>query len=438
MTSEKIDSAGRAAYGTGAYGIFIGWMTVNLYLLYFYTDVMGLSPAQAGTVFAVASLWDALTDFAMGWVVERTRSRWGRYRPYLLWATPAFGLSLVALFWLPALAGAALFWWAIAIHIVFRTAYTLVYIPYTALITRLTKDPRERSRIGGTKQIFISLGSLTVSATALPAVSWLGAGDEALGFLRFALVAAFVSSGMLWLCFSCVSEQDFGDDATSSSKTEPVGLLRSLKLLARNGPFIGVILGVFLFTGCYTMMNKAIVYLFKYVLGDRDAASLALSAIAVAGIVSPFLWVRLAVSQGKRAVWMAGSLLAAGALLGMWIIQPSSPWIMVPWFFIVGCGINGFLMTFFALAADTVEHGERMTGIRIEGPVFGMVALANKLSLAVGSWGLGQVLAVIGFQGQATSAPSGVEPGLWLATTLLPAVGYFASAAVASRISVRG
>ena len=87
----------RIGYATGIYGVFLAWMMVGLYLMYFYTDVMGLTPGQAGLVFFIASMWDAVTDPVMGWLIEKTRTRWGKYRPYLLLAAIPFAASFAAL-----------------------------------------------------------------------------------------------------------------------------------------------------------------------------------------------------------------------------------------------------------------------------------------------------------------------------------------------------
>ncbi|MDJ0928714.1 MAG: MFS transporter [Gammaproteobacteria bacterium] len=425
VSERQLSLGGRIGYATGIYGVFLAWMTVALYLLYFYTDVLGLSPARAGLVFFLASLWDGITDPLMGWLIERTRSRWGKYRPYLLLAAVPFAASFAALFITPDLEGDSLFWWALILHIVFRTCYTVVYIPYTSLIARLSTDADERASIAGVKSVFISLASLSVSFLGLPAVSYFGGPDEALGFLRVALICACLGVAALWLCFAFTRERRTDADAAPPA-IRPAEMLQALK---SNHAFLLIFVGVILFTGCYTILNKSIVYVFKYDLGDRDAARWALSAIAVAGILSPAIWVPITHWTSKKTVWIIGCLLASVSLLTIYVagIQELVP--LVTLIFIGGTGIHAFLMTFFAMVADTADYGEWKTGKRLEAPLFGLVSLANKTSLAVGTWSLSVLLEAVGFEANVEQSEATLT-GLRQIMTLVPICGFVASALV--------
>lgn len=420
---NQISLGGKIGYATGVYGVFVVWMTVAFYLLYFYTDVMGLSPAQAGLVFFVASLWDGVTDPVMGWLIEKTSSRWGKYRPYLLLAAIPFAASFAALFYVPDLSGGNLFVWALVMHVVFRTCYTAIYIPYTGLIARLSTDADERSSIAGVKSVFISLASLTMSFLGLPLVTHFGGEDEAVGFLRLAFVAACVAVIALWVCFFVTREKV----VVAPQRRETVNPLAALKALGSNRAFLLVFVGVLLFTGCYAVLNKSIVYIFKYDIGDRDAASWALSAIAVAGILSPALWVPLTHRTSKRFVWIAGCLLAAGGLLTIYFAQIRTTVPLVAALFVTGCGIHGFLMTFYAMVADTADYGEWKTGQRIEAPLFGLVSFANKASLAVGTWGLALLLDRVGFVANVDQSPETLEGMRWI-MSVVPVGGIILSA----------
>lgn len=433
--ARQLPYTGRVSYAVGIYGIFLAWMTVAIFLLYFYTDVLGLSPAQAGLIFFVASMWDAVSDPVMGWIVERTKSRWGRYRPYLFLGAVPFAAIFAALFFSPDLSGTGLFIWALVLHVVFRTCYTVVYLPYTALIARLSTDADERASIAGVKSIFVSLASLTISFLALPAVTYLGGADEAAGFLRFALIAACVAVASLWFCFFFTKEsrieptENTGRPAIASATILEIGVPDMVRAVTRNRAFLLVFLGVIVFTGCYTILNKTIIYVFKYELDDRDAARWVLSAIALAGVLSPLVWVKVTHWTSKRTVWISGCLLAASAMIIMYLSAPRSMMPLITLFFVAGFGINGFLMTFFAMVADTADYGEWLTGDRVEAPLFGLVSLANKTSLAIGTFALGMMLEGIGFQANVEQSADTLQ-GLRRILTLVPAAGFLASAAV--------
>jgi GPH family glycoside/pentoside/hexuronide:cation symporter len=398
---------------------------VALYLMYFYTDVLGLSPADAGLLFLIASTWDAISDPIMGWLTDKTRTRYGRFRPYLLFATPPFAASFVALFYAPGFEGQGLFFWALAAHIVFRTCYTAVYIPYTALIARLSSDADERASIAGVKSAAISLGSLTVSFFALPAITALGGADEAKGFLQFALLCACGAITALWLCFAFTRERV--DAEASASKTFP---LRDIpRALIHNVPFLLIFLGVITFTGCYTILNKSVVYIFKYDIGNRDAARWAISAIAVAGILSPLAWVRITHTTSKRTTWILGCVIACVGLLIIYFSGTNDIATLTFFFFVTGCGIHGVLMTFFAMAADTVDYGEWRDDRRLEASLFGLISFANKVSLDVGTWLLGVLLTAVGFEANVDQSQQTLT-GLRQIMALAPIVGFAASAAI--------
>ena len=422
-TEPQLSMGGKIGYATGIYGVFLAWMMVALYLLYFYTDVMGLSATQAGLVFLIASMWDAVTDPLMGWLIDKTRTRWGKYRPYLLLAAIPFAATFAALFYVPDLTGNNLFVWALVLHIVFRTFYTAVYIPYTGLIARLSTDADERASIAGVKSVFISLASLSVSFFGLPAVTYFGGENEAIGFLRTALVCAFLGILALWVCFWRTHEPQT-NESTSPAK---VTIADMVKALTSNRAFLLIFIGVLLFTGCYTILNKSIVYIFKYDIGDRDAARWALSAIAVAGILSPAIWVPITHWTSKRFVWISGCLLASASLLVIYVAEIRAIVPLVIALFIGGCGIHGFLMTFFAMVADAADYGEWRSGHRVEAPLFGLVSLANKTSLAVGTWALAYMLDGVGFVANADQSPETLS-GMRQIMTMVPVVGFVASA----------
>lgn len=422
---RQLSIGGKFGYATGIYGVFIVWMMVAFYLLYFYTDVMGLTPGQAGLVFFVASMWDAITDPVMGWIIDKTRTRWGKYRPYLLLATVPFAACFVAIFYVPDLSGSNLFLWALVVHIVFRTFYTAVYIPYTGLIARLTDDADERSSIVGVKSVFISMASVTVSFLGLPAVTYFGGEDQAVGFLRTALLGATLCITALWVCFLVVREKT----TTDADEKPPPTFAEMLSALTSNRAFLLIFIGVLLFTGCYTILNKSIVYFFKYNLGDLDAARWALTAIAVAGILSPAFWVPIAHRTSKKFVWMSGCILAASGLLFLHFAEFREVTPIVVTLFVTGCGIHGFLMMFFAMVADAVDYGEWKNGQRIEAPMFGMISFANKTSLALGTWVLTFMLGGIGYVPNVEQSPETLS-GLRQIMTLVPVVGFLGSAVV--------
>ena len=149
MKQSNLSLKVRLGYGIGDTAICLYWSGVGLYLLYFYTDVVGISPELAGTIYLIGMMWDALTDPYMGYIAERTRTRWGVYRPYLLFGNIPLALSFILLFWAPPFEGYSLFFFLVFANILHRTCFTIVSVPFSSLTPRITSDSTERTNLTG-------------------------------------------------------------------------------------------------------------------------------------------------------------------------------------------------------------------------------------------------------------------------------------------------
>jgi GPH family glycoside/pentoside/hexuronide:cation symporter len=435
----RLSPARKVGYGVGIYGIFVAWMTVAIALMNFYTEVLGLSAQDAGMIFLIASVWDAITDPAMGWLNDRLRTRWGRYRPWLLFAAVPFAASFAAMFYKPQLGSSAdLFLWALVAHLIFRTFYTAVYMPYTAMIARLSTNAPERAAIAGVKNIFSAGAALTISFVIFDAVEWLGGGpqnqggDEARGFMLTALIVACVAVAALWLCFAFTREPPEPEAEPLDGPAPKRSSRDEFRAVLGNHAFWLLFLAVIAFTGCYTIINKSIVYYSQWNLGDRTLAKYSLTALGLAGMLSPMIWVPISKARGKSVVWISGCLLASVALAVIYAIGDMALWVRVAMFFAVGCGIHAVLMTFFAAVADSADFGEWKNGTRVEATLFGLVSLANKISLGLGTWALGLGLDSAGYQGGpgvAAQSPEALEAiRFWM--TIVPISGLLLSSAL--------
>jgi glycoside/pentoside/hexuronide:cation symporter, GPH family len=416
----------KVGYSIGAYGMMLPWFIQSVFLFYFYTDVLGITPEQAGTIFFIAVLWDAVTDPVMGVLADRTRTRWGRYRPYLLFASVPLALSLIGVFLKPDWPIEKLFILALVSHLLFRLCFTLIYIPYTSMLAKISQDTTERSSVAAYKTVATSLGTLTVSLVTLKLVAYFGNGDETKGFLATATLYAVLMVCSLWVCFLSTTEVS---ESEGAFETERYDILSVGKILMKNVPFLLVFFGVITFTGCYTIMLKSIVYFFKYNLGDAESARWGLSAASVSGIFAVPIWATVTKRTSKRLVWIAGCILASSGLLvlnlhdGITVI-----WAVVN-IFVVGCGIAAFLMTFYAMAADTIDYGEWKYGVRIEALSISILSFANKSSLAIGGGSLGFMMASVGYKANVEQSVEALE-GIKSILTLVPLTGFLLSAVV--------
>src|SRR5690349_2908251 len=180
--SARLPLREKIGYGLGDAASNIFFQTVNMFLLFYYTDVFGISPAVAGTLFILARFWDALIDPFLGALADRTRSRWGSYRPYLLWMALPFGLIGYATFANPELSDNAKIVYAYVTYFLLMTAYAAINVPYSALMGVMTPSSKERTSLSSYRFVGAFGGQLLIALGVIPLVRILGHGDKALGF----------------------------------------------------------------------------------------------------------------------------------------------------------------------------------------------------------------------------------------------------------------
>ena len=174
---ERLTLKTRIGYGIGDIAICLYWSGVGLYLLYFYTDVVGISGSLAGLIYFIGMAWDAATDPFMGYMAERTRTKWGVYRPYLLFGNIPLALSFVLLFWVPPLEGSSLFFFLLFANLLHRTCFTLVSVPFSSLTPRITSDSTERTNLTGFRMLGAQTGTNLMALLAFPIIFWVGGED---------------------------------------------------------------------------------------------------------------------------------------------------------------------------------------------------------------------------------------------------------------------
>ena len=289
-------------YGAGDFGFNLYFTGLNLYLLYYYTDVLGIDPATAGVIFMILVIWDGISDPLMGWLATRTRTRFGRFRPYILFGAPFMGASFVAMFAAPVWFPNHVFAASLIAHLLFRTLYTVASVPYSSLAATLTHDSQERGTMAGVRMFAAMAGGLLTAATMLKLATFFGGGNIRDGFVSVSLLYACLATVMMAVIFYSTSEVKIGADQPRLTTRQ------TLLFLKRNHAFW--ILSAASFIGIIgaSMGSKAFVYSINYYAGHPDAVSEIMAfGIAGAGIAIP-LWTLAARRLAKRQVWMISGL----------------------------------------------------------------------------------------------------------------------------------
>lgn len=401
----------KIGYAVGDFGLNLFYTFCTLFLLYYYTDVLGLSATAGGLIIMVALVFEALVDPLMGFVASRTSSRMGRYRPYLLFGAVPLAASFVLMFVPTGLAGNSLIAFAALAHLVFRTIYAVVGIPYAALSAEITLDSGERSQVAGLRMIFALVSATLLSSLTLPASKWLGGGVN--GFFWVSLIYAALSVPAILMCFAATREQ-------SSLDRDHPSLRDTLAMLRSNWPLQILLAATVLALVGSTMLTKTMLYYLKYYVGSEAAVTYALVVFTLAAGLSIPFWLWITARSSKRLTWLAGSAVSVANWLAFYALSPREG--LVLW---VMLGIGGFAngaisLSFWAMLPDTVEFGEWKAGLRSGGAIYGLVSLTQKLSLGLGIGLLGILLDTIGFHANMTQTPETLQ-GIRVLFNLVPA-----------------
>ena len=393
MNSETLTNRVRAGYGIGDYAICLYWSGIGLYLLYFYTDVVGISPILAGWIYALGIGWDAITDPFMGYLAERTKTKMGSYRPFIYYGSIPLALSFVLLFWVPPFEGTVLFLFLILVNLIHRSCFTIVSVPYSSLTARITNDSNERTKLTTARMISASFGTLSMSALAFPLIAYFGGANEAFGFLWLAIISGLIAIALLSVTVYSVREKV--DEIVTSNLPNFVSIT---KTVATNYPF-WIVFGCILILGSTgVMFNKNLIYFVKYGLELHEYQGLILGVSSGASFLSLPFWAYLALKIGKRETWLISMTIAFIGLLLFFYYPIASLNELLILLVLIGVGNGAGGVLFWSMLPDTVEYGEWKSGIRTESSLYGFMTFAQKSSIAVAALILGFLLSGIGFE----------------------------------------
>ncbi len=426
----------KLGWAVGDYGFNIYWQALNLLMMPFYTDVLGLDTRLAGLVFLIASLWDGFADSVIGAVADRTRSRHGSYRPYLVFASPALVVFFMLAFAAPANEGTGVFLYALLSQVLLRTAYSVVSIPYSTLSARITSNTDERSELAGYRIAFAMLGGMTVTFLMPSLVDWLEAQTGETSPWAYVLAAGavgLVSLPIFWLCFASTKEppalreanpQGFHWGAPAEDFAHVVTIMRV------NGPLMRVFLCMIVSSLAFTMTNKCLTYYVNHFLERPDLRQYILPlALFVNLLFCPF-WAHIAQRRSKRDAWLMANAVSAAAYLAFFLNDSRDPAVAGALLALISVGNAAYLTLVWAMIPDAVDYTHWKTGLRHDAKVFGVASFAKQLALGVNGVLLGTLLSLVGYQsGGAAQSAEAVE-GLKAIMTLVPLGGLALSAIV--------
>ncbi|BFM12294.1 MFS transporter [Simiduia litorea] len=406
----------KVAYGLGDTASNIVFQSVMLFLTFFYTDIFGISPAVVGTLFLVVRIFDAVTDPLMGGLADRTNTRWGKFRPYLLWLALPFGFISVLAFTTPDLSEEGKVVYAFCTYALLMLAYTAINIPYSALGGVLTAEPKERVSVQSYRFVFGMLGGLLVTACTLPLVGYFGDGDKALGYQRTIMAMSALGVVLFLLCFAGTKERIAPPQDQRSSIRE------DMYSLWQNDQWrVLCLAALFLLTGMVIRSTLAIFYV-KYYLLREDLVTQFVTLGMIGNIIGCALAQPLAKRMCKVKAYISLQLIAA-VLCGAGYFVGSEQLVQAFGLYFFWClFLQMATPLLWAKMADTVDYGHWKTGIRITGMVYSSIVFFIKLGLALGGAIAGWLLAYYSYQADVLQSAE-TQEGIRLSFTLWPALG---------------
>lgn len=419
----------KVAFGIGAVGKDMVYALSASYVMYYYQDVLGLSATFVGLILMIARVFDALNDPFMGVLVAKTRSRWGRFRPWLLSGTVLNALVLYALFAAPQLEQAGLMIYFSVVYILWGMTYTMMDIPYWSMIPAVTKTPADREHLSVVGRTCAGVGSALIAMFTVLLVGVLGGGSERTGFARFALIVSVLFIAAEVLC--CVFFKE-----NSQTEMETAGVKEMFSALLRNDQAMIVVASIVLINSSLYLTSNFVIYFFKYDFGgaawraDYTLFSTIGGAAQILGMMVLYPLLRKKLSSTQVFVLSIGTALFAYALLLTLCLTGFSsnlPLLLIPGVLVFACnGMLSVLTTLFL--SNSVDYGQLKTGRREESVIFSMQTFVVKAASGVAVFFTGIGLDLIGLQGNAEDTGPVVAQsaetllGLRLMMTILPMI----------------
>jgi GPH family glycoside/pentoside/hexuronide:cation symporter len=425
--NDQVPAAIRYAYAAPAFSLAVVGIPVYVFLPKFYTDVVGVHIGLIGTLILTVRVFDALTDPAIGLISDRTRTRFGRRRPFIAIGSIVLALSLLMLFNPPP--GSPTFettWFGLWIFALFLF-WTAVVVPYESLGPEITFDYHERTTLFGLRDGALILG--TLAAASSPAlVTWAfslpeGPDGERRQFFWISVLYAPLVVAFCWWCVFAVREKHL------HSTQGRTGLARGLRDVAGNRPFIILLISYTVSAFGNNLPATLILFYVQYVL-QSGHANLFLLIYFVTGVGFLPGWILLSRYVGKKTTWIVSMVVNTGAFLGVFFLGPGDTWIYGILVFISGIGFGATVAIPSAMQADVIDYDELITGERREGHYIGLWSIAKKLAAALG---VGAALSILGASGyQPNIAQSGsVVFTLRVLYALVPSLCNLAAIAIA-------
>ncbi|WP_246022542.1 MFS transporter [Filimonas effusa] len=427
----------KAGYGFGDFASSMFWKLFSVYLLYYYTDVFGIPAAAVGTMFLITRIWDTALDPAIGIISDRTETRWGKFRPYLLWMAIPFGIAGILTFSAPELSLTGKLIYAYITYTIMMMVYSAINVPYASLMGVMTADIKERTTLSTFRFVFAFAGSILVLATAEPLVNALGTSSKGVnlqtGWQYSMMIYAAIAVVLFYFNFRWTRER------VSPPKDQKISLKADLADLSKNKPWF-ILLGAGVATLVFnSLRDGSAVYYFKYYFSDQQAFKIPLTSIAVgystlylvlgqgANIIGVVLAKPVSDRIGKKNTFLYAMLVASALSCIFYFLGEKNVALIMTLQVLISICAGSVFPLLWSMYADIADYSEWQTGRRATGLIFSSSSMSQKLGWTLGGALTGWLLAVWGFEANMVQTEQ-ARTGIRMMLSFVPAAGALLSA----------
>lgn len=420
----KLSIKEKVGYGLGDTASNLYFQIFVNFLLFFYTDIFGIPAAAVGTMFMISRFWDAVNDPIMGIIADRTHSKWGKFRPYLIWVSVPLAIIGVLTFVTPDLSVTGKIIYAYITYTLIMMAYTAINIPYSALMGVLSPNTQERTSVSTFRFVLAFVGAFIVQGLTLPMVNFFGGGNQALGFPITMGVFGILAGIMFYITFATTKER------VQPPTSQNTSLKHDLHDLTQNRPWM-ILLVMSIFSLGYTIIRSgSILYYFKYYVGSEALASLFMVLGTVAVIAGVATTQVLANKFGKKPFYITVMALSSILTMVFYFIPKEHIVLVFVMHILISLVMAPQAPLLWAMYADTADYSEWKNNRRATGLVFSAATFAQKFGIALGGGVAGWLLALFGFIANTPQSPETLN-GIRLMMSFIPAVGSMIAAIAA-------
>lgn len=431
MTSMKLSVKEKIGYGMGDAGCNMIGGAIMLFLSYFYTDIFGLSPALVGVLLLSVRVLDAVTDPIMGAIADRTQSRWGRFRPWLLWISLPYVLFSVLMFTTPEWSYNSKVIYAFATYFLMSLTYTAINIPYCSLGGVITNDPSERVSCQSYRFVMVGVATLILSLSLLPLVEWFGGDNKERGYQMAMSVLAFIGLCMFLFCFATVKERIKPAVPTKDA------LKADLRDVWKNDQWVRILLLTFCNVCPGFIRMAATMYYVTWVMGQSTQFATLFISLGVVGMMMGSTIAKYLTDRWcKLKVFFWTNIVLAIFSCGFYFLDHSAVVLIVVMYFLLNILHQIPSPLHWSLMADVDDYGEWKTGKRITGISFSGNLFFLKCGLAVAGAMVGFLLSFYGYDAGAKAQSATTINGIVLLFTVIPGIGYLITAGVVRLLKV--